>query len=294
MLNKSYLSPALTALGNKSSLTLLSRSQWVGYEPSLDPSGDAPSTQFLNFSAPLSIKKLPLSIGVNVIYDKLGEMTNLTAQATIAYHKALSRGVLSVGLRPEIINRSLNFSKLRFMQPYDPFDVKREESQMKFDLGAGISYSTPRYLVALGLSHLLQPFFDYGIRDGKGKSYQGMNIIYNLYGEYHYALTYNLQIEPSILARTDLNVFSLDLGVVAKYNKRLWGGLTYRFSEALVAIIGYSFLKNQKLKIGYSIDYVIQDQKAKRPTSHEVSLRLDLPSLSGGTKQAIRTPRFRY
>ncbi|MEP2026748.1 MAG: type IX secretion system membrane protein PorP/SprF [Reichenbachiella sp.] len=293
MFNKSYWSPALTALDEKGSISIISRSQWLGYEPTYEQEGGAPSTQFLNFSTPLSIKKIPLGVGVNVVYDKLGVLNNVQAQVSIAYHKKLNRGTLSFGIRPEFLNSTLDFSKLRFVDPSDPKNVQAKESQSVMDLAFGMSYSTENYKLAGGVSHLLGPEMNYGL-EGSSTEDNKTSMIFNLYGEYNYRLTYNVDLTPSILVTSDLNTYSIDVSAIATYNKKLWAGLSYRNNEALALLMGYSFLDNNQLKAGYSFDYIIKDQSAKQPTSHEIFIRYDLPSISTGAKKIIRTPRFRY
>jgi hypothetical protein len=58
--------------------------------------------------------------------------------------------------------------------------------------------------------------------------------------------------------------------------------------------IGYKFLKDKSLKLGYAMDYVIQAQAAKQKTSQEFMLSYTLPAISGGGKKVVRTPRFRH
>lgn len=293
MFNQSYWSPALTALDGKGSVSALSRTQWLGYEPTFEQDGGAPSTQFVNFSTPVSIKNVPLAVGVNVIYDKLGVLNNIQTQLSLAYHKTLNRGTLSFGVRPEFKNSTLDFSKLRFVDPSDPKNVQAKESQAVFDLAVGLSYSTENYILAGGVNHLLRPEMNYNL-ESTNSADNKTSMVYNLYGEYNYRLTYNIDLTPSLLVTSDLNTYSIDLSAIVTYNQKLWGGLSYRNNEALALLMGYSFLDNNQLKAGYSFDYIIKEQSAKQPTSHEIFIRYDLPSISTGAKKIIRTPRFRY
>lgn len=293
MFNKSYWSPALTASDGKGSVSIISRAQWLGYEPTFEQDGGAPSTQFLNFSTPISVKEIPFGLGVNLVYDKLGVLNNLHAQISLAYSKQLNRGTLSFGIRPEIVNQTLDFSKLRFVDPTDPKNIQRKESQVVADLALGVSFSNNEFTLAAGVNHLLRPSMDYGL-DASGNATNKRSMTYSLYGEYNYRITYNIDLTPSLLVTSDLNVYSIDLSVIATYNEKLWGGLSYRNQEAMTLILGYSFLENKQLRAGYAFDYVIQEQSAKQPTSHEIFIRYDLPSFSTGAKKIIRTPRFRY
>jgi hypothetical protein len=74
----------------------------------------------------------------------------------------------------------------------------------------------------------------------------------------------------------------------------MWGGLSFRTSEAAVLLLGYSFLKDKSLKLGYALDYVIKDQNAKAATSHELMISYELPVNPGSGKKVIRTPRYRH
>lgn len=294
MLVKSYASPALTAHDNKGSVSLLSRAQWIGYETTYENEGGAPSTQFLSFSTPLQLKNLQLGLGANILYDKVGPINTIETQFSIAYHKTLNRGVLSFGVRPSLINQTLNTSSLRFVDPVgEPFNTQRKESQTVVDMGFGVSYSTEEFVLAGGVSHLLQPVMNYGI-DGSNDSGKKTSMIYSLYAEYNYRLTYNVDLTPSILVTSDINTYSIDVSAIATYNKKIWAGLSYRNNEAMALLMGYSFFDDNQLKAGYSFDYVIKEQSAKQPTSHEIFIRYNLPSISTGAKKIIRTPRFRY
>ena len=103
-----------------------------------------------------------------------------------------------------------------------------------------------------------------------------------------------LVINPTIMVRTDLITYTYDISAVATYQERMWGGVAFRRAESLSILLGYSFLEDNKLKAGYSFDYVIKDRDAKQPTSHEVFIRYDLPNLVFGGRKAVKTPRFTF
>lgn len=292
MLNKSYWSPALVGIDGEANVRLFSRIQWAGYSSSFQGDGLAPVTQFLSFETPFSVKKLDFGLGVNLIHDQLGVQTNNIAQISLSFHKKLRKGKLSFAVRPEFISQRIDSEKWIFVDQEDPFANVSSESMSVFDLGAGISFSNPSLVVGIGVNHLMRPDFNFVfIPDG---TTEGKKIAANVYAEYNYRVTYNIDLRPSLLVSSNINATSIDLGVIAAYNKKIWGGLSYRNSEAIVILMGASFLKNEKLKVGYSFDYVVHDQEAKEPTSHEWFLKYNLPSFSKGDKKIIRTPRFRY
>lgn len=292
-MNRAYFNPALITLDGASSVTLFSRSQWVGYETSFNDQGSAPTTQFLNFSTPLTLMKLPMSVGANLIFDQTGPLTQVIVQPSAAYTLSFPRGDLHLGIRPALINQRLDFAVLEFVDPNDVRNTGQMESDFVVDLDLGVGYSTEDFLIGLGVFHLLTPSYDYGLEDVNGATVNTA-ILYNLYGEYYYQLTSSIQIIPNALIQTTINAFSYNAGVMARYNDKFWGGISYRDRDAVIFMVGYSFFENKSLGFGYSFDFIVDEQDAKATSSHEIHVRYVLPSLSTGSKKIIRTPRFRF
>jgi len=294
MFTPAYWNPAFAGADGKTSLMALSRTQWLGYNSSFDNTGMAPSTQFLGFTTPVNFKDKPFGLGANFVYDQLGEMKNLEVQVSIAYFKQFNRGRLSFGLKPGIYSQTIDFTKLVFVNPDDVKNTGQKESNFTPDLGAGIAYTTDIYNIGIGINHLLSPTFDYGGNVPNSEIGNSLETTYNIYADYQYDFAYNITFKPSVIVKTDFNTFTFDLSLLATYGERIWGGLSYRDSEAIIFLFGYSFLENNTLSLGYSMDYVVVEQSAKQATSHEFYIRYDLPSLSTGNKKIIRTPRFRF
>ena len=61
-----------------------------------------------------------------------------------------------------------------------------------------------------------------------------------------------IDIKPSILAKTDGVTTTVDLTSLIEYNKKLWGGVTYRPSTRAVLLLGMHI--NEDLKFGFSYD----------------------------------------
>ena len=96
------------------------------------------------------------------------------------------------------------------------------------------------------------------------------------------------------IIQSDFNKETVNLGAIAYFKDTMWGGLSFRQSEAAILMFGYSLLKDKSLKLGYGLDYVIQNQDAKQPTSHELMLTYELPVNPGSGKKVVRTPRYRH
>lgn len=294
MLNPIYYNPASAGLDGTTNASLMHRTQWLGYNSDFDGSGGAPSSQLLSFSTPLKLKSLPLGLGFNFIHDKLGQTKNLSIGFAIAYHKELKRGRLSFAIKPGLVSQTIDFSQFRFNNPDDPFNVGSKESQVAPDLATGMYYSTNKYTIGIGVNHLLTPSFDFGLSQTDAPFENKLEQTFNISGQYNYEIVRKVILSPSILVKTDFKNYSFDLSAIATYDDGIWAGLSYRKQESMVLLMGYSFLRDNTMKVGYAFDYVVDEQSAKQPTSHEFFVRYTLPSIATGNKKIIRTPRFRF
>jgi type IX secretion system PorP/SprF family membrane protein len=74
-----------------------------------------------------------------------------------------------------------------------------------------------------------------------------------LTGGYNYALPDTKYVlKPSGLFKTDFTTFQIDLSGRMDYDNKYWGGLSYRYQEAVVFLAGINIAGG--LSIGYSYD----------------------------------------
>ena len=287
MFNDLYNNPGYSGVSGVTNLSVLLRSQWSGYTGTFDEGG-APNTFIASFNTP--IFRLRSGAGFYFINDRIGPQNNIMFMGSYAYHLSVGSGKLSLGVRAGVYGQSIDFDQYRAVNPFDPLLQNGKESQYRPDMGVGIYYKAEKYYGGVGLNHILNSEFDFGSDSLKNALVNNMVIT----GGYRYELNYDVILTPSLLVKTDFVSYSFDISVLATYREKFWGGLSYRQSEAVVALFGVNMLKDKSLKLGYSFDYVIQAQQAKQATSHEILLSYNMPAVSGGGKKIIRTPRFRH
>jgi type IX secretion system PorP/SprF family membrane protein len=287
MYNQIYVTPAAAGIDGVTRFTALHRSQWLGYESSFG-GGGAPTSQLLTFSTP--IHKLKSGFGAYVLHDKLGPQNNMEIQAMYAYHLGIKESKLSIGLKVGAYSQTIDGGEYNPIQEGDPVIIEGKETQIRPDLGFGVMYRAEKYYAGVGFNHLTKATFDFGINEARGSLENHMNFT----AGYFYDVSFDLQINPTVLIKTDFNEFSFDVGIIATLRNTMWGGLSFRQAEAANLLLGYSFLKDKSLKLGYSVDIVVKDRAAKENFSHEVMLTYELPISSGGGKKVVRTPRYRH
>lgn len=287
MFNNLYLTPAFAGVDGVTRLTAVHRSQWLGYQPSFG-GGGAPTTQLVSFNTP--IYKLRSGFGTYIMNDISGPQNNLEAHAMYAYHLGIKDNKLSIGVKLGVFSQTIDGSFYRYVDQGDPSISDGKDSQIKPDLGFGLFYRSEKYYAGLGFNHLLKSEFDFGLDETRAALENHVNFT----GGYYYDLSFDLTFQFATWVKTDLNKTSVDLSALGFYKNTLWGGLSFRQSEAISLLAGYSLLKDKSLRLGYSLDYVVRDQTAKRPTSHEFMISYELPVNPGSGKKVVRTPRYRH
>lgn len=287
MFNTLYYNPGYAGVEGLTKLTAIHRSQWLGYQPSFG-GGSAPTTQIVSMTTP--IYKLNSGFGAYIVNDKLGPQNNLEAQASYAYHLGIKESKLSIGVRLGIYSQTINFDQYRATDPNDPLlNATGKQSQVRPDMAIGAFFRKEKYYAGVSFSHLIQSEFDFGLNQRNALA----SHVY-VTGGYFYDVNFDLRFQFTGLVKSDFTKTTFDVGGLAYFKDTMWGGLSFRQSEAAILILGYSLLKDKSLKLGYGLDYVIKDQAAKQPTSHEFMLTYELPVNPGSGKKVVRTPRYRH
>ncbi|HCW06673.1 MAG TPA: hypothetical protein DGG95_04825 [Cytophagales bacterium] len=292
MLNSIFYNPGFSGAEGVTKFTALHRSQWLGYAPT-NYGGSAPTTQLITFSTP--INKINSGVGAYITHDNLGPFNNLEIQPSFAYHLGVKNSKLSFGVRPGIYAQTVDFGMYRALDPNDPKltdsngqPKQGSVTQVRPDLGFGVFWRKEKFYLGASFDHLTHATFDFGLSQKNA-----LKTHTYITGGYIYEVNFDLKFHFSTLIQSDFVKTSFNLAAMAYLKDMMWGGLSFRQGESASLLLGYSFLKDKSLKLGYSLDYVIKDQAAKQATSHEVMLIYELPAVSGPGKKVVRTPRYR-
>jgi type IX secretion system PorP/SprF family membrane protein len=140
------------------------------------------------------------------------------------------------------------------------------------DANFGLYFQSKNYYAGISSTHLSESQLSKAVGT-LTPSYQTARHYY-LMGGYKFKDVANGTIDAQMLVRTDLIKFSADLN--ARYlfkmdGKDAYGGLSFRTSDAIAVMLGYSPIP--KLQVGYSYDITINKLASVSRGSHEMMVK---------------------
>lgn len=285
MYNQMAVNPGYAGSQGMLSASVLNRQQWMGFEGN-------PKTTFFSVHAPIKPFGLNSGVGLTFMDDKLGFEENMGINASYAYRMNLGSGNLGIGLSAGLLSKGIKGewdipdSDYHTSASGDPAIPTAEESGMGFDLGIGAYYNTEEFYVGLASTHLLEPTIDYG-----------MTAKADIARHYYLTAGYNIQLpdpafelQPSIFAKSDGASFQLDVNANVIYNKKFWGGVSYRLGDAVVFMIGLEMTNGMRAAIAY--DFTTSAIGAYSKGSVEFMINYSLEIGGDKSSQKYRSVRF--
>jgi type IX secretion system PorP/SprF family membrane protein len=167
----------------------------------------------------------------------------------------------------------------------DPLIPENKESFTAFDAGAGLYYKTDNYYAAFSVTHINQP----KIKFTKGLPYISRH--YYLTAGYTLQLPNpSLELLPSIFVFSDGKVSQFTVTSLLRYNKKAWGGVSYRAGDALTGIIGVELFNG--IRFGYAYDFTISDIRKNSSGSHEFMVNYCFDLSMGKSPMRYKSIRF--
>jgi type IX secretion system PorP/SprF family membrane protein len=264
--------------------TALSRQQWVGFK-------GAPSTTMFLVNAPFRLFKNESGGGIAIKSDNTGFDKDISLTGSYSYLLDVGTGKLGIGISLGMLNKSLSPSwqiptgDAHTPPSGDPLIPENKESYVAFDAGLGAFLRSDKYYAGFSITHLNEP----KIKFTKGLPYISR----------HYYLTagYNLQMSnpafellPSVFAFSDGKVTQVTVTSLVRYNKKVWGGVSYRAGDALTGMAGFELYNG--IRIGYAYDFPLSDIRKSTSGSHEFMVNYCFDLSSGKSPMKYKSIRF--
>jgi len=259
--NQLTVNPGFAGSSGLINFSLLNRYQWVGFP-------GAPVTTVFNTDASVHLIGKNDGIGLSLMNDAIGFEKTISVGLNYSWRTKVGNGQLGSGVSLGLVNKNLNFDMTGIdgsdlVNLSDPSLPQGKASGVMADIGAGIFYQHKNYEFALSARHLNQPTLSFN-ESGR----------YSLKRHYYMGGSYTLQMAnerlealPSFFFKTDATTWQADINMTLQYDKRLWGGLGYRFGDALIITAGAELWNG--IKFGYSYDISISALSRYNSGSHE-------------------------
>ena len=253
--NRLFVNPAVAGSNKSICISMLERNQWTGFEGN-------PETYLIGLHAP--VRLLHGGVGLSISNDKLGQESTNLLKVSYACRTTIRTGDLGIGLSAGFINKKI-FPGFRPIDPVDPNIPFNGASDSKFDMDIGVYYKTDQLYIGLSSSHLLpgtlqSAYFEYDVARH-----------YYIMAGYRHALSRDWVLLPSTFIKSDAASTQVDISLLAEWSETIWGGISYRLSDAVVPMIGvYKDIGNGTMKIGYSYDVTTSRLRQYSSGSHEL------------------------
>jgi type IX secretion system PorP/SprF family membrane protein len=291
ILNQYVLNPALSGIENYLDVKLSHRHQWSGI-------ADHPVTTYLTVHGPIGKKDYRTTatsfampgenprgesyweqytaaephhgVGLQVVSDQTGPLSNFAAYATYAYHLGLSpRTSLSAGFGVGVTKLSLNAAKLSFANPVDPAVANSSIiNRVRPDVTAGVYLYSADFFVGLSAQQVVPQNIDFSGGTVKKTDGRAIPHLFATAG-FRTLLSDDLNLTPSVLIKYITPVKpQVDLNCKLQYRDLMWAGVSYRTEDAVAAMVGLSV--SNTFNVGYSYDYTTSGLSPYSRGTHEI------------------------
>ena len=268
MYDQISVNPGSAGSSDMISTNAILRQQWVGID-------GAPSDVIVNLSAPFKLGTTHHGVGLSIWRDEFGFNKDIDMSLSYAYQFSVGNGRLGLGISGSFINRKLNPT---WNIPGDPLHTTTDgaipqgnQNEFTWDLGVGLFYRTEELYVGLSSTHLLENSYNYQPNETSPTIKADEKLIRHFYLTAGYTMQLSnpaLELIPSVFVQSDTRVTKIDLNTTFMYNKKFWGGVSYRVGSAVVGMIGLNILNG--VRVGYSYDFDTSALASTSKGSHEI------------------------
>ncbi|WP_366186109.1 type IX secretion system membrane protein PorP/SprF [Flavobacterium ovatum] len=268
MYNSMSINPAYAGMREKMSIFVLHRTQWVGLE-------GAPVTNNVSIHSPINGGNMGL--GLSILNDKIGPTDETDVGFNFSYSVQTSDNFrLSFGLKASVNLLNIDFNKLTYLTPDKSFGDGNVDNRFSPNIGAGVYFYSDNSYIGLSVPNFIETsHFDKYKGSGSISYIAKERLHYFLTAGYVYYLTDDIKFKPSFLTKiTQGAPLQLDLSANFMVNEKFVAGLSYRWSAAVSAMVG--FQATDSWFIGYGYDLETTKLAHYNSGSHEIFLRYEL------------------
>ena len=172
---ETQFNPAAAGRTPQLNITAALQTHAMGYE-------DAGSTMYAGADMAFAIKKTRHGVGVLFQNDEFGLFSHKRFSLQYAFHFKLWGGHLGIGAEVDMLNESINGSKVDLNDANDPAFPNTDLSGSKFDASVGLFYTHKRWYAGVAMQHVTAPTI-----------YMGETNEYKVKSVYNFTAGYNIR-----------------------------------------------------------------------------------------------------
>jgi type IX secretion system PorP/SprF family membrane protein len=293
--NQFIINPAAAGEHEYLDVDLSFRQQWVGFDNApqnyylsahtqIGGKPQAISNPSLRMSHPdeaitsasrSSTSRIKHGIGGIIASDNYGPFKRLNVSFAYAAHIPLGEKInWAVGANAGLANMNFDQNQISLATSSDAtFDAFTATNQsINFlDVNIGTFLYSDKFFFGYSSNQLLQNSIYFGGNPVGGK----LNVHHFFSGGVNFDVSEKLVFTPGFLAKY-MNPAPLTFDLTAKltFDKKYFGGLSYRHGDAIIVLLGACI--NNKIKFGYTYDYTLSGLSDHNSGGHEILLGIML------------------
>lgn len=274
------------------------RLQWVGIE-------NAPKSFTGAADIPFNLLGRRWGGGVNISQEGIGLFSNTYVNGQISGRlKRMFGGELAVGLQVGYFGSTFRGSDVYipddddFHESNDPSIPNQDVGGGTIDFGIGLQYVHPKFHIGISLLHPSAPKVKLNTKESTSSSATSDNhefetyvdrVLYLMAGSNIQVKNTLIELQPDLILATDFKTFSGVLSLKGWYNKMFFGGIAYRWDDAVSVNLGAEF---KNFLLGYAYDIPTSRILKASSGSHEITvgyrLKLDFSGKNRNRHRSIR------
>lgn len=302
MFNSLSVNPAYAGYKEEWFAQTALRNQWVGID-------GAPKTGQLSVDGVVDPYRKNLGVGVQVSADKLASQTATSAYANLAYRLRLNSEDtqrLSFGIGAGVTQYGLDGTLLTPIDDLDNALPLGKIGNFIPDVRLGVYYYNPKWYIGASMMDLLSGDKSNSLfrwEDGTATNIKRKRHLYLITG-FLCNLSDQIRLRPGLLLKEEFKgPTTTDVNAMFIFNDKFWLGGSYRtsldlwkkdydknqdLSQATAMAAIAQFYVTEKLRVGYSYDYMLNGLRGNQNGSHEITIGY---TFSKGANRIIN-PRY--
>ncbi|MBN2486639.1 MAG: PorP/SprF family type IX secretion system membrane protein [Bacteroidales bacterium] len=238
-----------------------------------------PTDTYVDTEVPFNLFGGKHGAGFSFLQDKYGFYNNYHLRIGYAFRFTVANGTLGIGINGGFNQYTLkaNWDGAGAFNPTTDPNIPQstgEGGAKGYAFSAGIFYRADDIYFGISVLNAYASEIDYA---GAAASATSVASTASEKLRPHYYITsgYKVQLsnpafelQPAVNLYSDGSIVTFDLNTTLMYNKKIWGGVSYRAGSSAIGMLGLMILDG--LKVGYAYDFQTSALSRYSTGSHEI------------------------